>query len=334
MMKRALLGAAFLATAALVACTGDLGRDDDDDDDGGGGSGADGGNNPAGGNGGTSGPGGSGAGGGNGGSGPSTVCERWNADRASLSEGAWSGSVAGCNIGDVAEPGRENALKLVNLYRFLANLPAVTHEASRDAEAQACSLIMTANGMLNHFPPSSWTCWTQQGADGAGSSNIASTAGVTGVDLYMADPGNETTMGHRRWILSNSLGPIGLGSTSSYSCMKVIGGSGSAGAAFTAFPSPGDFPYEALHASFAPVDETGWTIQSDTISLDGATVTVDDEGTNMPVQVVQLDGGYGSTYALNLLPQGWTAQAGHTYSVSVTGASQPIDYEVHLVSCQ
>jgi cysteine-rich secretory family protein len=333
----------FLVVAAIFlwACEGDLGRKRRDHDDGGGGSGASAGGPGSGGDGGTGafgGSGGSGPGPGGGGSGTGagdSVCARWNADRAGLAEGNWTGSVSGCNAGDVLAPGRENALKLVNLYRFLGNLPQVVNDGgSMDSNAQACALMMTANGQLSHTPPMSWTCYTSAGATGAGTSNIASTAGVTAVDLYMADPGNPQTMGHRRWLMSNSLGPIGLGSTSSYSCLTVIGGSGNAGAPFMAFPTPGYFPYEALHASFQSVDETGWTIQSDAIDLSSAQVTVTDGANTLPVQVVQLLGGYGSAQAINFLPQGWQGQAGHTYHVSVSGASQPIEYDVMIVGCQ
>jgi hypothetical protein len=272
--------------------------------------------------------------GGSGGSGAaSAVCNRWNSDRANLAEGAWSGSVASCNAGDVASPGRENALKLVNLYRWLCGLPPVATDPTRDANAQACALMMDANNALSHSPPSSWACYSSQGANAAGNSNIASTPGVEGVDLYIADPGNETTMGHRRWILSNGLGPIGLGSTSSYSCMWVIGGSGSGSNPWTAFPPPGPVPLELFDVSWASVNTTGWTIQSDSISLGGAQVTITDGGTNLPVSVVNLQGGYGSSSAINIKPQGWSAQAGHTYQVSVTGISQPINYAVDVVAC-
>jgi hypothetical protein len=81
------------------------------------------------------------------------------------------------------------------------------------------------------------------------------------------------------------------------------------------------------------VDSTGWTIQSDSISLSGAQVTITDGGTNRPVTVTNLQSGYGSKYAINMKPQGWTSQAGHTYSVSVTGISQPISYDVQVVAC-
>lgn len=270
-----------------------------------------------------------------GGSSPTALlCARWNGDRADLGEGTWSGSVNGCSAGDISADGRANALKLVNLYRFIAGLPAVGTDAERDQKAQACALMMDANNELSHMPPMNWACYTANGAQAAGNSNISPTPGVEGVDLYMADPGNATTFGHRRWILSGSLGPIGLGSTSSHSCMWVIGGSGPGEpAAFTAWPSPGLFPIQAMTASYDSVDKTGWTIQSSSVDLSGAQVTVTDAGQNKPVKVTQLANYYGSTYAISVSPQGWTSQAGHTYAVSVAGVSQAISYQVQMVDC-
>ena len=81
------------------------------------------------------------------------------------------------------------------------------------------------------------------------------------------------------------------------------------------------------------IDTTGWTIQSDSINLAGAMVTVTAGGMNMPVSVTQLSGGYGSRYALRFNPMGWTTMAGQTYSVSVAGVSMPISYDVQVVSC-
>jgi hypothetical protein len=262
------------------------------------------------------------------------MCARWNTDRADMNEGTWSGNVGSCTAGDISANGRENALKLVNLYRFLAELPAVTHDPTRNTLAQACALMMDANNTLSHTPPPSWTCYTAEGSQGAGNSNIASTPGVMGVDLYIADPGNETTMGHRRWILSRGLGPIGLGSTSDYSCMWVLGGSGGSSAPWVAYPSPGPFPIEAMTASFVSTDETGWTVQTWEIDLGGAQVTITDDGQNMPVDVQGLAGGYGSTHAIKMTPQGWTSQAGHSYAVSVTGIQTPISYTVDMVACE
>jgi hypothetical protein len=337
MIVRALPVVALLALH--IGCTGDLGDEAASQTSGAGagsttssqGVGA---SAPAGSGGAGSGGAGVGGDGGSGGGPGETICARWNDARADLSEGSWSGNVGTCNPGDVSADGRDRALALVNLYRFLAGLPEVTHDPTRNALAQACALLMHANGELSHDPPSDWQCYGADGAEGAGKSNIASTPGVVAVDLYMADPGNATTIGHRRWILSRSLGPIGLGSTDGFSCMWVLGGSGSSSAPWVAFPSPGPFPVEAMTASWASVDETGWTLQSDSIDLGGAEVSISDGGQELPVAVVSLAGGYGSTHAIKITPDGWTSQAGQTYQVSVTGIGQPIAYAVEMIACE
>lgn len=263
----------------------------------------------------------------------SEVCSRWIGDRADRSEGTWSGNIAACNAGDVSPKGRTNALKILNLYRFLAALPALVTDATRDAKAQACALMMDANNALSHTPPASWACYSDAGAEAAGRSNIATTPGVQAVDLYMVDPGNETTMGHRRWILSNSIGPTGLGSTSDYSCMWTLYGRGNVGKTWMAWPPPGPFPYGAVKPSWKSIDQTGWTLQSDSINLAGAQVSVTESGQTLAVQTSQLLGGYGSRYAIKFIPQGWTISAGRTYAVRVTGITSPISYDVQVVAC-
>ncbi len=308
--------------ALLVACGDDDIKSSDDD---GSGAGASGGSDA----------GGAGAGGDSGsGGGDSGVCARWRADRMDLDEGSWSGDLMACQAGDIAADSRDNALRLTNLYRWLADLPPVVTDATRDQKAQACALIMHANEQLSHNVDSSWTCFSDDGSEAAGKSNIATTPGVRGVDLYMVDPGNDTTLGHRRWILSNSLGPIGLGSTSDYSCMWTLGGSNDAGREWIAFPPPGDVPLELMNPfTWTSVDETGWSVQSDDIDLSNAAVSVTDDGTDMPVTVTVLQNGYGSTHAISFIPQGWTSEAGHTYRVSVTGITPTIEYDVSIADC-
>ena len=263
------------------------------------------------------------------------VCMRWKNDRMNRSEGTFTGSIAQCQPGDVTAPGRANALKLLNMYRFIADLPAVTNDAALDVKAQACALMMDANNALSHTPPTSWTCYSAAGAEAAGKSNIASTAGVEAMDLYMNDRGNATTMGHRRWFLSNSLGPVGLGSAPDGSCAWVIGGGGRAGKPWMAWPAPGPFPFEAMSAGGfgSTIDVTGWTVQSDNINLGSATVTVTDAGQARPVSVTQLGANYGSRYAIRFTANGWTSQAGHTYHVVVGGVTTPITYDVEMVTC-
>jgi uncharacterized protein YkwD len=266
------------------------------------------------------------------------TCARWNADRADMSEGTWSGDIATCDPGDMSADARENALRVLNLYRWLADLPAVTTSEENNALAQACALLMEANGSLSHEPPEDWDCWTEEGSKGAGSSNISSGPGVSSVDAYVVDTGNEDTIGHRRWIFSNSLGPTGIGSTGAMgsSCMITLNGSGKAGKAWLAWPPPGVLPIQSVAPSrFGDtLDEVGWSLQSDSIELEGATVTVTSGGADMPVTVYDLPGGYGSRYAIRIVPDGWTTTAGQTYGVSVTGTSTPISYDVNAVDCE
>ncbi len=265
------------------------------------------------------------------------TCARWKADRANLAEGTWSGNVASCVVGDISADGRANALRLFNLNRWLADLPAVVTEASRDAQAQACALMMDANNMLSHEPPTTWTCYTQQGADGASSSNISGGPGVSSVNAYLIDTGNETTFGHRRIILSNALGPIGLGSTGvgGASCMQNLRGTGKAGKPWVAWPPPGPFPIQAYGTGTrGTLSMTGWSVQTiRTTALTGATVTVTSGGTNMPMTVSQLTGTYGESNAIRMVPMGWTPAAGQSFAVSVAGTTTPINYTVDIIDC-
>jgi uncharacterized protein YkwD len=264
----------------------------------------------------------------------SDVCTRWKADRADLSEGTWTGSVASCTPGDIGATARANALRVVNLYRWLAALPPVTTDPTHDAQDQACALMMRANNMISHMPPTTWTCYTADGATGASNSNVSSGPAVSSVDLYMIDPGNATTIGHRRWVLSNSLGPIGIGGTDKASCMWTLSGTGKAGKQWMAWPAAGIIPLQALSQKGGmTVDSTGWTVQSDSINLAGAQVTVTVDGTSQPVTVTQLDANYGARYAIRFNPMGWTTQAGKTYAVAVSNIPTAIDYTVQVVDC-
>lgn len=260
------------------------------------------------------------------------MCERWLADRADMSEGAWSGDVASCEPGDVAAEARERALGLVNLYRWLADLPPITLDETLNQKTQACALMMDANMTLSHTPDASWACFSDVGAEAAGSSNIATIGGVGAVDLYMVDPGNPDTIGHRRWILSNSIGPTGIGSTNAYSCLWTLGGTGSAGARWVAYPPPGAFPLAATTIGFSNLDETGWSLQSDTLDFASAQIEITRDGTVLPIELHPLLGGYGSTFAISMIPMGWQTSVG-TYDVRVTGIGEDFEYQVQIVDC-
>jgi roadblock/LC7 domain-containing protein len=262
------------------------------------------------------------------------ICTRWKADRANLSEGTWSGNAAACDAGDMTKEARDNAYRLHSLYRFMAGLAPVPMTDDNNRKAQGCALLMAANGMISHMPDSSWKCYTMEAATTAGSSSLSSGGAVSSVDGYMIDPGNPTTIGHRRWVLSSMLTGVGFGSSGTFSCQYQPPGRPAAGAKpWVAWPPAGQIPIQAFSSRFSSVDQTGWSLQSDSIDFKSAQVAVTSGAMSLPVTVTQLGSGYGSTYAMRFNPMGWQTAAGQTYSVKVSGTSSPIEYDVTVVDC-
>jgi hypothetical protein len=187
-----------------------------------------------------------------------------------------------------------------------------------------------------HHPPPEAKCYTDQGALGAGQSNLAWGPGhpAHAINQFMEDWGNETTLGHRRWILNPPLGPVGIGywegggQYGSAMCLSVFGMSGGDSAPpWTSIPPAG----------FSPVEMTTWTwsLQGDLFGIGSATVEMLDVDTNTPlaVQILPLQVGYGQE-AISWLPSGWTPQAGKTYRVTLGGVNGgPIVYDVKPVAC-
>src|SRR5205085_4420578 len=95
-------------------------------------------------------------------------------------------------------------LRRVNYFRAMAGIPSsITFSNEYSRKAQAAALMMGANNNLDHYPPMTWTCYTQDGYDAAGNSNLSlGNAGPQAVGGQVRDNGaNNTAAGHRRWIL-------------------------------------------------------------------------------------------------------------------------------------
>jgi hypothetical protein len=266
---------------------------------------------------------------------PAQVCQRWVCDRADVSEGTSTADIPSCTVGDLTGSGRPNSLKLVNLYRFLAGMPAVTEDPNFDSLAQQCSVVQAANG-LSHTPAPTDTCYTTAAASASSMSSICGGQSVQCIDIYMNDSGN-SGFGHRTWIFSNLLGPVGFGQTGgggrtmTASCFYQTGGTGRAGIPYVAWPPGGPVPLAAITTT--KVDTSGWSVQSDTINLTTATATVTDGTTSMPVTVTPNLPRFGARYAMEILPNGWASQAGHNYAVTIGGTTTPIAYTVQVQAC-
>ena len=205
----------------------------------------------------------------------------------------WSGSVSGCNAGTTSAAYANATLDMVNYFRAMTGLPAsVSHEPVKDGKSQQAALMMTANNQLNHTPPSSWTCYTADGYDGASHSNLAlGVAGAYAITLYMSDPGSgNTALGHRRWILYPPQVEMGTGSTSNANDLWVIGtfGTRPGSPSIVAWPPAGYVPYQAVYARWSFSLNT-----STSVDFTSATVSMTAGGSPVSLSVFSQAVGYG-----------------------------------------
>jgi len=269
----------------------------------------------------------------------SEVCAAWSAAQQQRAAGdGFTTSTTTCDPGQLSRDALDDGLARLNFYRWLVGLGPTTDDATDNDAAQKCALVSAWNaaGPSAHYPPATATCYTPEGAAGAGSSNIAwgASSAANAIDLWMIDFGNETTFGHRRWLLNPPLNPVGLGhyrggnNYGSASCIRVFGGGGTGPSpSWIAFPPPGFVPES--------IAQWHWTVHGN-IPLSGTTATVTrvSDGAALPVTFQILSGFYGQA-AASLVRDGWNPVAGETYRVTVTGTGGvgTLTYDVKPVSC-
>jgi uncharacterized protein YkwD len=262
----------------------------------------------------------------------------------------WSGNVGACNAGTTAAAFRNGVATRINFYRAMAGVPAgITLDSTYNSGAQAAALMMSANGMLSHDPPTSWSCYTSAGDTGAQNANLTlSVNGPGAIDNYLEDFGSSNgAVGHRRWILHPQTQTMGTGD------IPEGTGAGAYAAAnalwvfdshlfevrpatrqtFIAWPPAGYVPY--------PVVWPRWSISHPTADFRGASVTVMSKGAAIPVTLHPVVNGYGENTLVwypSLLdpshPYDWPKPAADTdYLVTVAGvvmggATQTVRYTV------
>jgi hypothetical protein len=287
------------------------------------------------------------------------VCSRWACDHAALVAAAWDGDAKRCAAGRMDEQAQARALRLVNTYRFLAGVPELAIEPQWAGPAQECALLAHANRQLSHSPPQDWSCWSDRAARASAVSLIANRSAPLAIDPFIEDPGNESTMVHRRWLLSEKIHRLALGSTNGFTCALVDGrqfeapppdetkpsevpsdatNGGSAVMStlaapreWVAWPPPGPVPIDALRLTKA--DETGWTLQSSTLDLDGARVEVRLDGSPRPLKITPLEQTLGSFTAIRFVPDGWSTESGKRYDVHAEKEGVAIDFAVEPREC-
>jgi hypothetical protein len=265
----------------------------------------------------------------------------------------WTGSIAGCVAGDTSQGYKDAVVTRINWFRAMAGVPAVVAlDPVRNRKAQQAALMMSANRALNHTPPPSWNCYTPEGSEAAGRSNLCS--GFEGWDdpgcvkLYMIDHGGgNAAVGHRRWILYPQATVMGTGDVGetvadsqnypSANALWVIPDSWPPRPAtrddFVAWPPPGFVPYSVVPAR--------WSFSYPGADFSSALVTMTVDGRPMSARLEPVAVGYGENTLVWVagdldpnVPTTWPRPAtDQVVRVQVTGvrigaATRSFDYQV------
>lgn len=190
-----------------------------------------------------------------------------------------------CQPGALTATTLKARLTEINYFRKMAGLKPVTLDPAYNRKAQAAAYLMHKNGTLSHHPPTSWKCYSEEGASGAGASNLG--YGGEGIIDYIHDHGsNNTSCGHRMWILKGSALTFGYGGTNSTDAIYVFGKTTTHDSLpqYVAWPPAGFFPHEILSErwTFALPGEYG--------DFAKATVEVSLNGKPLPLSYTETTG--------------------------------------------
>jgi hypothetical protein len=176
---------------------------------------------------------------------------------------------------------------------------------------------------------------------------IANRSAPLAIDPFIEDPGNLPSLVHRRWLLSEKIHRIALGSTYGFACALVDGrefesddeladdaakaASAAPPRAWVAWPPDGPVPIDMFRRT--QLDSIGWTIQSSSLDLDGASVEVRVDGKLRPIKTAPLERTMGSLTAVRFAPDGWSTEVGKRYDVHAQKDDTAIDVAVEPVDC-
>lgn len=200
------------------------------------------------------------------------------------STGVPSGSTADvttCTAGTTTDEYRTALVRRVNYFRAMAGVPAVvTLDDEYTLKAQEAALIMAANIGVTNSPPMSWTCWSEDGDEGALNSMLSlGLHGHTAIDFFMEGAGTKNTrVGNRRWILYPQTEFMGTGAADE----PVEAGATwviefnfddprpATRTPYVAWPPPGFVPYRVVY--------TRWSFSYPEADFSSAAVTVMHDG--------------------------------------------------------
>ncbi|MES2558359.1 MAG: CAP domain-containing protein [Bacteroidota bacterium] len=261
----------------------------------------------------------------------------------------WNGNIANCEQGTLSQDLLDKTLMRIRYFRKQAGLPIgnITMEADLNAKCQRNALMIRANNAISHTPPTSWKCYTADGALAAQKGNISfGTSDVENIDAWMEDAGsNNAEVGHRRWILFSNATKFGFGCTESSGTLWVINGLPSpyslpaATPEYIAWPPKGFIPRQVVYPRWSfGVPATSYPFQVD---FTNATVSMaHSSGTTVPVNVIYrnpIENSYGGDNTISWEPTGVELNSNFDQQYTVTvnnvmvnGSAKNYTYDVTI----
>ena len=218
------------------------------------------------------------------------------------SEGAdpgWTGDVATCTPGSTTSAFKDWVALRINWMRALAGVPAwITLDGTFSRKAQQMALMISANNAASHSPPAGWKCYSAEGAEAAGKSNLAiGSYGPESILRYIEDFGSgNSAVGHRRWLLMPQTKLMGTGDTPPTAAgpppnvLWIMDGTlGQTRPAtrepYVSWPPTGYVPYPVVFAR--------WSFSYAKANFNSATVAMSSNGVPVAVTVEPVQTGFG-----------------------------------------
>ncbi len=254
----------------------------------------------------------------------------------------WDGSFNNCRAGTTSDAFRDAIQLRINYFRGMAGVPTdIKLSDEYNQKAQKAALMMSVNKNLSHNPPSSWMCYTADGDQAAGNSNLALGAfGPDAINLYMHDPGSYNYfVGHRRWILYPQTKEMGTGDipyANGYPGANalwvfdsnIFGTRPETREEFVAWPPPGYVPYKVVYPR--------WSFSYPKADFKSASVSLTSNGKSIEFTQQPVVNGYGENtivWELNDLifdsaPASDTKYTVKIYNVKIGGVPRNFTYDV------
>ncbi len=254
----------------------------------------------------------------------------------------WDGNEAACTPGTSSSAFKEAILRRINFFRAMAGVPAdIVFDSALSAKCQDMALMIVAENRSSHFPDSSWTCYTADGAEAAGKSNLfylfgSQTPSATSiVDGFIQDPGDGNfAVGHRRWLLYPRQQVMGSGTAQtaqdSANVIWVIGDFASGPKVRSPWPPAGFVPYQLVFPR--------WSFSFPDADFSAASVTMSRNGQPVSLALETLSQGFGDNtivWVPNIVYEAPSSDVAYEVQITgvlINGSPQDFSYTVVLIN--